>query len=260
MNKTQLLNRVAQSAEERQLLARVCDQMDHAARGVPACTPFLSLAQQEAATRLIAAAGYPRHLFSGGFADAERKVCAFLPDWQEEDDWENPFALVRCQWQSGEKLTHRDFLGATLGLGLDREKVGDILVGEGSADLVVFAELAPFLVNNLTGAGRAKLRVSQAPLSQLTVPEKQVKVIHDTVSSLRLDAVMSTGFSMARGKAASLISAGKVELNHRPCVKSDRGVEQGDVISCRGFGKCVLTQAGGVSKKGRIIIEMERYL
>lgn len=260
MNKTELLDRVAQSAEERQLLARVYDQVDHAARGAPACTPFLSLAQQEAAQRLIAGLGMPRHLFSGGFADAERKVCAFLPDWQEPEDWESPFALLRCQWLSGEKLTHRDFLGATLGLGLDREKVGDILVGEGSADMVVFAELAPFLVQNLTGAGRAKLRVSQISFDELAVPEKQVRVIHDTVNSLRLDAVMSSGFSIARGKAAALISAGRVELNHRPCVKSDRGVEQGDAISCRGFGKCVLTRAGGVSKKGRIIIEVERYL
>ena len=109
MNKTELLDRLAQSAQERQLLARICDQMDHAGRGVPACTPFLSLAQQEAAHRLIAAAGHPRHLFSGGFADAERKVCAFLPDWQEEDDWESPLVVLRCQGLSGERLTTGTF-------------------------------------------------------------------------------------------------------------------------------------------------------
>jgi len=260
VNKTELLNRVAQSPEERQFLARVCDQMDHAQRGVPAATPFLSTAQQEQAQRLIAAAGYPRHLFSGGFADAERKVCAFLPDWQEEADWEPPFAALRCRWQSGDKLTHRDFLGSILGQGLDREKVGDILVGDGVCDILVFKELVPYLLQNLTGAGRARLRVEEISLAEIEPPEKQVKLIHDTVSSLRLDAVLSTGFSIGRGKAAELITGGRVELNHRPCVKADRAVSQGDVFTCRGLGKCVLKEVSGLSKKGRTMIVMERYL
>lgn len=260
MTKSELLAKVAQSPEERRLFARVCDQMDHAGRGVPASTPFLSTSQQEAVTRLLAAAGMPRHRWDGGFPDAERKVCAFLPDWQEEPDWEPPFAALRCRWQSGEKLTHRDFLGAILGQGLDREKVGDILVGQEVCDLLVFRELIPYLLQNLTGAGRARLRVEEIPLSDIQPPEKQVKTVRDTVSSLRLDAVLSSGFSVARSKAAGLISTGRVELNHRPCVKADRAVEEGDVFTCRGLGKCVLKQVSGLSKKGRIMIVLERYL
>ena len=260
MNKTELLNKVAQGPEERQLLARVCDQMDHAGRGVPACTPFLSTAQQEAAQRLIAAAGSPRHLWAGGFEDAERKVCAFLPDWQEEEDWEPPFTALRCRWQSEDKLTHRDFLGSILGQGLDREKVGDILVGQGVCDILVFRELSSYLLQNLTGAGRARLRVEEIALSDIKAPEKQVREVRDTVSSLRLDAVLATGFSTSRGKAADLISAGRVELNHRPCVKADRTVNEGDVMTCRGLGKCVVAEVGGLSKKGRVILTLERYL
>ncbi len=260
MNKAELLSKVSQTPEERQLLARVCDQMEHAQRGVPACTPFLSTAQQECAQRLIAAAGSPRHLWAGGFPDAERKVCAFLPDWQEEGDWEPPFTALRCRWQSGDKLTHRDFLGSILGQGIDREKVGDILVGREACDILVFRELCPYLLQNLTGAGRARLRVEEIPLSDIEPPEKQVKVVRDTVSSLRLDAVLATGFSTSRGKAADFISAGRVELNHRPCVKADRTVSEGDVMTCRGLGKCVLKEVSGLSKKGRTMIVMERYV
>lgn len=260
MTKSELLNKVSQTPDERQLLARIADQLEHAQRGVPAVTPFLSTAQQEAAQRLISAAGNPRHLWSGGFPDAERKVCAFLPDWQEEDAWEPPFTALRCRWQSGDKLTHRDFLGAILGQGLDREKVGDILVGQGVCDILVFRELGPYLLQNLTGAGRARLRVEELSLEAIEPPEKQVKLVRDTVSSLRLDAVLSTGFSIARGKAAELISAGRVELNHRPCLKADRTVAQGDVMTCRGLGKCVLKEVSGLSKKGRTMIVMERYL
>lgn len=260
VTRSELLARTAQTPEERTLLARILDKLEQARRGVPACTPFLSTAGQEAAHRLIAAAGHPRSLFAGGYPDAERRVCAFLPDWQEEDAWEAPYAALRCTWQSGEKLTHRDFLGSILGQGLDREKVGDILVGEGTCDLLVFRELVPYLLQNLTGAGRARLRVTQLPLEELCPPEKQVRIIHDTVSSPRLDAVMASGFSMGRSKAAGLISTGKVELNHIPCVKGDRIVNEGDAITCRGLGKCVVTALGGLSKKGRTILTLERYL
>ncbi len=260
MNKSELLNRTAQSADERQFLARVWDKLEQAQRGVPACTPFLSLAQQDAALRLIAAGGHPRHLFSGGFPDAERKVCAFLPDWQEEGDWEPPFTALRCRWQSGDKLTHRDFLGAVLGQGLDREKVGDILVGRESCDLLVFKELSPYLLQNLDGAGRARLRVEEIGLEAVEVPESQEKVVRDTVNTPRRDAVMASGFSIGRSKAAELIAGGRAEVNHRPCVKGDKPVVQGDVITCRGLGKCVVKEVGGLTKKGRILVVLERYI
>lgn len=260
MTRTEILTRVAQSPEERLLLSRVWDKMEGAQRGIPGHTPFLSTAQQDSALRLIAAAGHPRHLFSGGWADAERKICAFLPDWQEEEFWESPLTALHCTWQSEEPLSHRDFLGAVLGAGLDREKVGDILVGEGQCDLIVFGEIAPYLLQNLTGAGRAKLRVSRLPLEEIQPPPVQVRAIRDTVSSLRLDAVMATGFSMGRSKAAELITGGKVELNHRPCLKADKTVGEGDVLTCRGFGKCAVKEVGGLSKKGRTILTMERYL
>lgn len=260
MGKSELLDRLSHDGEERRFLARLLDKLEQARRGVPAHSGFLSTAQQEAALRLINASGHPRHSFSGGYPDAERKVCAFLPDWQEEEDWEAPFTVLRCRWQSGEKLTHRDFLGAVLGQGIDREKVGDILVGEGTCDLLVFRELCPYLLQNFTEAGRAKLRVSEISPEELAVPQAQVKTIHDTVISPRLDAVMSSGYSIGRSKAAGLIAAGRVELNHRPCVKADKGVEQGDVITCRGLGKCVVTEVGGLSKKGRVILTLERYV
>lgn len=260
MNKSELLQKVARDGEERTLLARVLDKLAEADRGSPSHTPFLSSAQQEAVNRLIAAAGYPRHLWAGGFEDAERKVCAFLPDWQEEDDWEPPFTALRCTWQSGEKLTHRDFLGAILGQGLDREKVGDLLVGNGVCDAIVFKEVSTYLVQSWSEAGRARLHVEEIPLSAVEPPVKTVKTVHDTVNTPRLDAVMSSGFSISRGKAAGLITTGKVELDHRPCLKPDRAVPQGAVITCRGLGKCVLKEVNGLSKKGRIMIVLERYV
>ncbi|MDE6107483.1 MAG: RNA-binding protein, partial [Oscillospiraceae bacterium] len=156
--------------------------------------------------------------------------------------------------------THRDFLGSILGQGIEREKVGDILVGDGVCDILVMRELCPYLLQNFDSAGRTRLRLEEISPEMLEPPEKKVKVIRDTVSSLRLDSVMATGFSLSRGKAADIISAGRVEVNHTLCQKSDRIVAQGDVLTCRGMGKCVLTEVSGLSKKGRTIITMERYL
>lgn len=261
MNKTELLNRVARSSEERQLFSRVLDKLDQAARGAPAHTPFLSQPQQEAAKRLLSAVGQPRHLFAGGYPDAERQVCALLPDWQEPETWEAPYTALRCRWQSGDKApNHRDFLGSILGQGIDREKLGDLLVGEDFCDIIVMEELKQYLLQSFDSAGRTRLRVEEIPLEDVRPPEKQVKVIRDTVSSLRLDSALATGFSLSRGKAADAISAGRVEVNHTLCQKSDRTVAQGDVLTCRGLGKCVLTEVNGLSKKGRIMIAMERYL
>lgn len=264
MTKTELLNKTARSEDERLLLARTLDRLELArTRSIPAHTGFLSPQERTAVEALLNACGHPRRLFFGGFPQAERTVCFFLPDWQEEENVlegeDCPVRALRASFTGG-GLTHRDFLGAILGLGLDREKVGDLLVGQGVCDILVFREIAPYLRQNLTEAGRAKLKVAEIDLSEIAPPEKQVKVIHDTVSSPRLDAVMAAGFAIGRSKAAGLISTGKVELNHRPCVKPDRTVNEGDTLTCRGLGKCVLKEVNGLSKKGRTILVLERYL
>ena len=88
----------------------------------------------------------------------------------------------------------------------------------------------------------------------------ELRTVKDTVAALRLDSVLASGFSLSRSKAAELIAAGRVAVNHRECVKADKAVAQGDVLTCRGLGKCVLRLAGGLSKKGRILIEIDRYI
>ena len=263
MTKTELLNKLARDGEERLLLARAMDKLELArTRSVPGHTGFLSPQERASVENLLNACGHPRHLFYGGFAGAERTVCAFLPDWQEEEMWlegDCPIKALRCTWSTG-TLSHRDFLGSILGLGLDREKIGDLLVGEGECHILVLEDVADFLLLHLDQAGRARLKVSPIPLEEVKAPAVQVKTVRDTVSSLRLDAVAASGFSLARGKAAGLITSGKVQLNHQECVKPDRPVAQGDTISCRGLGKCVVKEVGGPSKKGRIMIELERYV
>ena len=261
MDKRELLDRAASDSQERLLLGRVWDKYDQCRRrNIPVCTDFLSPQEQAAAQRLLhmlgAADGY---IFWGGYEGAERRQLHFLPDWQTEPDYE-AIRCLRCTFYETGKLTHRDFLGSLMGLGLTREKIGDILVSDQSADVAVSQSVADHLLREWTAAGRTALRVAEIDPGELNVPVQQTKTLRDTVSSLRLDSVLSVGFSTSRGKAAEAIEAGRVQVNWADCQKPDRLLHQGDVISVRGAGKCKLTEIGGATRKGRIFITVERYL
>ena len=147
-----------------------------------------------------------------------------------------------------------------MGAGIARETLGDICVGKGSCDFFVTAEIAPYVLQNFTGAGRAKLHLEQIPLSDVQVPEPETKEIRDTLASLRLDSVISAGFRIGRSAAAQYINAGKAAIDGLPCEKPDKAVDEGAKISVRGLGKIKLKAVNGQTKKGRISVVIDRYV
>lgn len=265
MTKTDLLNRCARNGEERLLYARVLDKLEfHQKRGLLAHSPFLSPGEQLGVSAMLKLSGPCRHVLWGGFDDAERKICLFYPDWQEPEDIyadpDGPLTALEVTLPEAGNLSHRDILGSLMGLGITREHIGDILIEAGRCQVVVLSQSATILLSQWSGAGRYPLSPIQVPLSQIAPKPPQVATIRDTVQTLRLDAVTASGFSISRGKAADLIQSGRVNLNHQACVKPDRQVAQGDVLSCRGLGKCVVAQVLGQSKKGRTMLVLERYI
>ncbi len=261
MDKNAIIAKCAQEPEDRLLLARVWDKYEQTERrNIPSATVFLSPRERQLAQAMLNAAGVRSgYLFDGGYEGAERTVLLFLPGWAEEPAGDE-LVFLRASFHGGESLTHRDILGSLMGLGVVRERVGDILVSPHSADIVAAPSLREFFLREWDQAGRVKLTVTEIGREALCVPQTQVKVIRDTVSSLRLDAVTATAFSMSRGRAAELIAAGKVSLDHVPCLKGDKPVGEGAVITARGLGKAKLAGVGGLSKKGRTGITVERYI
>ena len=263
MDKSKLLDRLGVLGEDRLLLAKVLDRAEQArSRNIPAAPAFLSPQQQMQTLDLLRLAGIPEtnYIRFGGYDGAERNLFLFLPDWMEPEDAEGPIRCLRAVFRAEYKLTHRDFLGSLIGMGIVREKIGDILVGQDSAELIVLDTVADFLRQSWESAGRAKLSVTEIPVEHIHIPEVQCQEVRDTVSSLRLDAIASTGFKMARGKAADLIASGRVQVNWRECTKPDKLLSEGDTVSARGFGKFELTEVGGVTKKGRTSIVLKRYV
>ncbi len=260
MDKNGIIGKIARDSEDKLLLARIFDKYEQMERrGIPTATAFLSPREQTMAQALLNSAGIRSgYLFDGGYEGAERKLIAFLPEWA--DGCEGELCFLRASFHGTDStLTHRDILGSLMGLGITREKVGDILISPHSADVVVAEGIAGFLKNDWDSAGRVRLTVTEIDRQELEIPEAKVTQVQDTVSSMRLDAVVSAAFSISRGRAAELIAAGKVSLDHMPCVKCDKAVGEESVLTARGFGKAVVRECSRVSKKGRIILIIDRY-
>lgn len=263
MTKTEILDRCAVDADSRLTLGRVLDKAQMTeSRNVPGHSQFLSDGEQALSRKALEHMGNPRHLFWGGYEGASRRVCVFLPDWQEKflpEGEDDPLAAVEIPMPREANLTHRDFLGAMMGLGLTREVTGDILVGEDKCQVVCLKSVLGILLSQWSEVGRYPIKIREIPLSALEPMESAGKIKTETFQSLRFDAVAASGFGISRAKAASYISSGKVLLNHLPCTKPDRILEAGDSLSGKGLGKCVLKQVNGQSRKGRIIVELERF-
>ena len=255
------IDKIAKTPEDRMLLAKVWDKIHSGMRkNIPTNTCFLSQREQELCRYLF---GQIDGLTAfGGYAGAERKMLVYLPDYLDESFLQEdaPMVGLRATFYEGDSPTHRDFLGALMGAGIGRETVGDILVGSGSCDFFVTAEIAPYVEQNFKSAGRTKLHLERIGLEQVSVPEPETKEIKDTLASLRLDSVISAGFRIGRSVACDYVTAGKAAIDGLPCEKPDRSVAEGATISVRGLGKIRLLTVNGQTKKGRISVVIHRYI
>ena len=256
------IDKIAHSSEDRLLLAKLWDKVNAGIRkNIPANTCFLSPRELEMARFLF---GEPEGLYAfGGSPEAERKMLVYLPDYLDESALmaeDSPITALRCTFYQADSLSHRDFLGALMGAGIGRETVGDICVDKGSCDFLVTAEIAPYILQNFTSAGRTRVHIRQIPLSEVHIPTPEVKEIRDTLASLRLDSVISSGFRIGRNLACQYIQTGKAAIDGLPCDKPDKAVEEGMKISVRGLGKIMLHAVNGKTKKDRISVVIHRYM
>jgi RNA-binding protein YlmH len=256
------IDKIATNTDDRVLLAKLWDKINAGMRrNVPAATAFLSPREQEMARYLF---GEPAGLCSfGGYEGAERRVLVYLPDYLDETflyEQDSPVVCLRATFYDGDDPSHRDFLGGLMACGIARETLGDICVGKGSCDFFVTSQIADFVEQNLTSVGRAKLRLQRIPLNEAQIPDPEFKEIKDTVASLRLDSIISTGFRIGRSQAAAFISAGKAAIDGLPCEKPDKAVTEGMKISVRGLGKIKVHCVSGQTKKDRIWVIIHRYI
>ena len=224
-------------------------------------TGFLTMAEQmEVAAWAKRLADVKLH-FDGGNPACERKAAFFLPFYVEEADFD-PSEYIRALKVTayfGEP-THRDYMGAALGLGIRREWIGDFWVKGDTAHIFCLPTVERLLTDELTKVGRISVKAAPCPLGEISAPERKVKKLTFTVKSLRLDAVAAGMFRLSRTAAAELIRAGAASLNYVPCLHVDEPISEGDVISLRSHGKGAVVKIGDKSRKDRTFIETEIYL
>ena len=243
--------------ENEQLLVRLREAVQIVARtGLTRYTCFLDPALAQRA-QALAREGRVQADFWGGYAGAERVVVRFT-DGEADGAWPVVCLHAARNPRFASPVTHRDVLGAAMGLGLRRERIGDILVSDTDIFLFTLEENAPYIEANLESAGRERLRFGRAQ-GEVRLPEPKGREIRDTVASLRLDAVLGAAFSLSRAQAQEAIRAGKVRLNHVEELRTDVQVEEGAMLSLRGAGRARLTQVGSLTRKGRMCVVIFRY-
>lgn len=196
----------------------------------------------------------------GGYPEAERRIAAFYAG-EAPDAQDYPVACLELNWNPKYASPgHRDLLGATLGLGLERDATGDVAMGaaEGSAFLFVHRDVEDYILANLTSAGRATLKTRRAAQSPELRPPEGV-LLRVTVNSPRLDAVLAAGLRLSRGEAQRLIDGGLVKRNHAEALRGDLHLEEGDLLSVRGYGRMRVEGFEGFTRKGRQAVRLFRY-
>ncbi len=196
----------------------------------------------------------------GGFANAERCKAAFVAD----DSYGTPDFRIVCYLVSWDKryytLGHRDILGAFMGMGCEREILGDIVLVPEGAQFVADKAFANYIESNLTQIGAAYVSLRQIGREELQAREEKIKIISATVAALRLDAVAAAGYGVSRSRMAEEIKSQNVKLNWKEAKSTSQSVAEGDVMSFRGRGRVELSEVRGTTKKGRFAITLKRYI
>lgn len=256
--------------ETEALYARLDDLVRRAQRGEAALSPFLSPRELYFAEAWLNRQNMPFFAY-GGYESSERCRICVLPDYVDGEISlellsEYGISLDICSLRvagSGFcKLSHRDFLGSLLGLGLDRSVLGDICVFNDGEEAVVFCDsgIARFLLEEWKKAGNDKIRVTEAALPRDFSPEKRFLQISDTVASPRLDGVVAALCSLSREKAREAVTSELVELDYETEARPDRTVCAPCLISVRGYGKFRVLSVSDLTKKGRYRLVAQKYI
>lgn len=235
---------------------------------------FLSPEEQSQASGFFRRNASRGAFLYGGYDEAERRMPVFMPDYTGVTDEDSvieyfktypdecPLRVLSVKIPAIEKVSpgHRDYLGALMGLGIKREKIGDIIVDPKGAQIVVDEDMAEYLRDSLTSVGRVTVTTSVLDITGLTPAEVKKEEREYNVSSPRLDNVVSAVFSLSRKSAVEAISRGLVFVDGVQTMKPDRQMKEGEKLVLRGKGKAIYEGAVGTSRKGKTYIRVVKYL
>ena len=248
--------------EEQFLLNRLLDLAKRAyMSGRPEYSDFLNLNEQD--NFLTNKSNLPPVNYSlfGGHNYAERKILCFEPaDYYGTKDV--PIVAIKCSpvnSKFSDNLTHRDYLGALMSLGINRNVLGDILIDGNNAYIICLNSICEYILENLLKIKHTIITTEKIMLDELTNIEPVLKEITGFISSNRLDAIISVAHNISRSKATEYISQGKVFINSKLVNSNSYTLKEKDIVSVRGLGRFIFNNIIITTKKNRLMISISKY-
>ena len=244
--------------EDRILVSHILDMISICEKSYqPKFSYFLDERQVILAENVMIEQKYENYKLYGGYENASRKVLGvFPPYWDDEDIF--PITALTFKYRENDKLTHRDFLGVFMSRQIKRNMLGDIVVGNGKAVAFVYDTVKTVLMSEINKIGSVGVKISEDNICDLQAEQSFIEK-SGTVSSLRLDSIVSLAAGISREKSANLIKGGNVSVMYNIVESSSYQMNEGNIFSVRGFGKFVLHSVNGKTKKDRIHITLKKY-
>lgn len=254
--------------DDKILLAQVSDKIEMCEnKNKIEYTNFLDLSQIELVQNYIDKLKIENYISYGGYEQSERKLFVIYPEKFNstvvEKNLVSIVKIVRIQLpdELKGKYAHRDYLGAVIKLGVKREKVGDIIVDNDGADIIVEKDISKFLLENLSGLTRfSKSKITIEKIDNLRTVEVRREEREIIVSSLRLDNVISELARCSRNKALDIINMERVFVNFQCETKKTKQIKTGDMVTIRGKGRFYIKELVGQTKSGRVIVKIEKFV
>lgn len=226
---------------------RLCEK-----RSSPCFLGFLDLREQAFVRRMLTSQHACNWRLYGGYEEAERAILVAFPDFYDLDSIAYPISAVAFRYRAVHRLTHRDFLGTLLSLGIRRDKIGDILCGTGLSVVFLREEIVPYVCEQVTCIGGEGVTIVKNYTGELPL-SREYKEIRETIVSPRLDVVVKALIRSSREDAAKLIRVGSVSVDHFPIESVSAPITAPCTISIRGSGRFLVDQIGPETKKGRLL-------
>ncbi|MBN8048437.1 MAG: RNA-binding protein [Paraclostridium dentum] len=194
-----------------------------------------------------------KYRVDGGFEEAERRVITIFPYYMEYEDVQSPIKVLQIEGNfKFKEIKHKDYLGSLLGLGIKREKIGDINIHDNFCQVIVSKDISDFIIMNLEKVARNSVKVKEIPEDDIAYSKPKYKEISLTVSSQRLDCLISGIYNISRQESLKLINSEKVFVDYEKIMSTSKTIERDALISVRGKGRVIIADIGDISKKGKI--------
>lgn len=259
------------SDEDKLLLSKIIDKIKFCdSKNKIQITSFLDLRQQKIVINFLKMQKICNYIITGGIKNddnLERKIILFYPEKLKEiienidlNEFVDVISIELPNELKG-KYNHKNYLGGLMKLGVDRDKIGDIIVDENGADIIVIPEITKFLINNISELTRfSKSKIESIKLENIRQVEIKTEIIKITIASMRLDNAVAELSHCSRSKANELLNQERVLVNYEVVTKSSKEIKENDIITIRGKGRFTVKEIIGNTRSGRIYLNVEKFI